>query len=154
MSVQAGDSIPQSSIPEAARLQPGRPFDVEAATRAYLATVPADLRARSDGYTEGGYWIQVWGFLLSAGILVVLLHTGLSRRFRDWAERRSRRRPVQTVLYYWLLTLAATSWPFPGPSMSASCASTPTGSPPRASAAGCGTSSWRWPSPSSWADWR
>ena len=113
MSVQAGDSIPQSSIPDAARLQPGRPFDVEAATRAYLATVPADLRARSDGYTEGGYWIQVWGFLLSAGILLVLLHTGLSRRFRDWAERRSRRRPVQTVLYYWLLTLAATVLAFP-----------------------------------------
>ncbi len=113
MRVQAGDSIPQSSIPLAARLTPGRPFDVDAATRAYLATVPADLRARSDAYTEGGYWIQVWGFLLSAGILLVLLHTGLSRRFRDWAERRSRRRPVGTVLYYWLLTLAATALAFP-----------------------------------------
>ena len=67
------------------------PLDPDAATRAYLATVPADVRARSDAYTEGGYWIQVWGFLLSAAILILLLRTGLSRRLRDWAERRSRR---------------------------------------------------------------
>ena len=74
---------------------------------------PADLRARSDAYTEGGYWIQVWSFLISAAILILLLRTGLSRRFRDWAERRSRRRPIQTFLYYVLFTLAATVLAFP-----------------------------------------
>ena len=113
MTVQAGDSAPSPAIPAAARLQPGVPFDVDAATRAYLATVPADLRARSDAYTEGGYWIQAWSFLLSAGVLIVLLHAGISRRFRDWAERRSRRRPIRTVLYYWTLTVTATLLAFP-----------------------------------------
>lgn len=113
MTTQAGDSVPTSAIPPAARLQPGKMFDADAATRAYLATVPADLRARSDAYTEGGYWIQTWSFLLSAGILVALLQTGLSRRFRDWADRRSRRRPLRTLLYYWLLTVTATVLSFP-----------------------------------------
>ena len=113
MTVQAGDSVPATSIPAAARLQPGVPFDADAATRAYLATVPADLRARSNAYTEGGYWIQAWSFLLSSAILIVLLHAGISRRFRDWVERRTRRRPIRTLLYYWALTLTATILTFP-----------------------------------------
>jgi STE24 endopeptidase len=113
VTVQAGDSVPPASIPAAARLQPGVTFDPDAATRAYLATVPADLRARSNAYTEGGYWIQAWSFLLSAGILVALLHTGISRRLRDWAERTSRRRAIRTVLYYCALTVLATVLTFP-----------------------------------------
>ena len=31
--------------------------DVEAATQAYLATVPEAARLRSDAYFEGGYWL-------------------------------------------------------------------------------------------------
>jgi len=113
VSIQAADSIPLQSIPAAARIRPGVPLDPDAATRAYLATVPADLRARSDAYTEGGYWIQVWSFLLSAAILVLLLRSGWSARFRDWAERRSRRNGVRTFVYYALFTLAATALSFP-----------------------------------------
>jgi STE24 endopeptidase len=118
VTVQAADSapagsVPTAAIPAAARLQPGISFDPDAATRAYLASVPADLRARSDAYTEGGYWIQLWSFLLSVLILLALLHTGISRRFRDWCERRSRRRPVRTVLYYWALTLTTAVLTFP-----------------------------------------
>jgi STE24 endopeptidase len=113
VSTCACDSIPQQLIPDAARIRPGVPFDPDAATRAYLATVPADLRARSDAYTEGGYWIQLWGFLLSAAILILLLRTGWSRRIRDWAERRSRRRPIRTFLYYALFTLVVTVLTFP-----------------------------------------
>jgi STE24 endopeptidase len=113
MSTWASDSIPQQLVPEAARIRPGVPFDPAAATRAYLATVPADVRARSDAYTEGGYWIQVWGVLLSAAILLLLLRTGWSRRIRDWAERRSRHRPVRTFLYYAPFTLVVTLLTFP-----------------------------------------
>lgn len=108
-----GDSIPQALVPEAARLRPGVPFDPAVATRAYLATVPADVRARSDAYTEGGYWIQLWGVLLSSAILILLLRTGWSRRFRDWTERRSRRPTVRTFLYYALFTLAVGALSFP-----------------------------------------
>ncbi len=109
----AVDSIPQQAVPEAARIRPGVPFDPVEATRAYLATVPADVRARSDAYTEGGYWIQLWGILLSAAILILFLRTGWSRRVRDWAERRSRRRPVRTFLYYVPFTLAVSLLSFP-----------------------------------------
>src|SRR5258705_2195408 len=75
MSTWASDSIPQQLVPEAARIRPGVPFDPAAATQAYLATVPADVRARSNAYTEGGYWIQVWATVLSAAILLLLLRT-------------------------------------------------------------------------------
>lgn len=113
MPIQTGDSIPQQSIPAAARLRPGVPLDPDAATRAYLATVPADLRARSDAYTEGGYWIQLWGVLLTAVIMVLLLQGGWSRRMRDWSERRAGPPMARAFLYYGLFTLAATLLAFP-----------------------------------------
>jgi hypothetical protein len=43
--------------------QPSDRFDVEAATNAYLAEIPAAARARSDAYFEGGYWLILWDFL-------------------------------------------------------------------------------------------
>ena len=113
MSPCACDSIPQQLIPDAARIRPGVPLDPDAATRAYLATVPVDLRARSDAYTEGGYWIQLWGTLLGAAILILLLRTGWSRRFRDWTERWSRWRLIRAFLYYALFTLSVTILSFP-----------------------------------------
>ncbi|MDQ6679091.1 MAG: hypothetical protein M3Z09_17545, partial [Acidobacteriota bacterium] len=48
-------------IPEAAKSGPG--FNAETATRAYLATVSGDKKARSDAYFEGGYWLILWDFL-------------------------------------------------------------------------------------------
>jgi STE24 endopeptidase len=109
----AADSILQNTIPEAARLRPGVPFDPAAATAAYLATVPPDKRARSDAYFEGGYWIQLWGFLIIVGIMLLLLNRGWSRRMRDWAERRTRRRWIQAFLYYVGFTVIVTVLTFP-----------------------------------------
>ncbi len=77
-----------------------RPFEPEAATRAYLDSVPADKRARSDAYFEGGYWLQLWDFLLVVGVNLGLLATGASRRMRDLAERWVRFRPLQTLVYF------------------------------------------------------
>jgi len=59
----------------------------EAATQAYLATIPPDKRARSDAYFEGGYWLDLWDTLWSAAVLVLLLHSGWSARLRDWGGR-------------------------------------------------------------------
>ena len=39
------------------------------ATRAWLDTVPAEKRAKSDAYFEGGYWLILWNFLLGRGDL-------------------------------------------------------------------------------------
>jgi len=75
-------------------------FDVKAAVDAYLATVPPDKKARSDAYFEGGYWLQLWDFLIGAMIAVFLLHTRLSSRMRDWAGRISSWRGIQDLVYF------------------------------------------------------
>jgi Zn-dependent protease with chaperone function len=91
----------------------GPAFDVKAATDAYLATVPPDKRARSDAYFEGGYWLQLWDFLLSAAILILLLRTRLSARIRDWAARISSWRGAQDLIYFVLFVLITTMIQFP-----------------------------------------
>ena len=49
---------------------PARPdtLDARAPTEQYLASLPAAARARSDAYFEGGGWIRLWGFLITAGV--------------------------------------------------------------------------------------
>ena len=74
-------------------------FDPQAATDQILASVPADARERSDAYFEGGYWIRVWSTLITAAVMLALLHTGLSRRLRERAERLTRRRPLHVAAY-------------------------------------------------------
>lgn len=88
-------------------------FDVKAATDAYLAKVPPDKRARSDAYFEGGYWLILWDFLLSAAILLLLLQTGASARMRDFAERLTSRKPLQTIVYFIQFLLVTTILGFP-----------------------------------------
>jgi STE24 endopeptidase len=86
-------------------------FDPEAATAAYLTQVPADVRARSDAYFEGGYWLLLWDFLAGLALAALLLGTGLSARLRDLAARATRFRALQTFLYaagYILLTTLLT----------------------------------------------
>ena len=83
-------------------------FDPEAATEAYLAKLSPAERARSDAYFEGGYWLQLWGFLYGLGVSLLLLSTRLSARLRDLAHRLSRRGPLQTI-YYWVQYLLATT---------------------------------------------
>jgi len=73
--------------------------DPGAATKAWLDSVPADKRASSDAYFEGGYWLILWNFLLSAAIMVFLLRSGISVRLRNFAERKTHFRALQTVLY-------------------------------------------------------
>ncbi len=74
-------------------------FDPTAATEAYLATMSPAARAKSDAYFEGGYWLLLWDFLAGLVVAWVFLGTGLSARMRDWAERVTRFRWLQTALY-------------------------------------------------------
>jgi STE24 endopeptidase len=92
------DSHPTLQIPAAAR--PGPNFDVKAATDAWLATIPPDKKARSDAYFEGGYWLQLWDFLILAAILLLLLEARLSARIRNWAESLTQHKNLQTLLYF------------------------------------------------------
>jgi STE24 endopeptidase len=88
--------------------QPTPNFNVEAATNAYLAQIPADARARSDAYFEGGCWMILWDFLYGAVILLLLLNLGWSAAMRNLAERVTRFKPVHTIVY-WAQYLLATS---------------------------------------------
>src|SRR4029078_4043561 len=101
-------------VPSAAQFHPGVRFNPVAATNAYLATLPPEQRMKSDAYFEGGYWITLWGFLISSGIFLILLRTGMSRRMRDRAERTTRFRPLQTFVYWVLfsIVLYALSYPW------------------------------------------
>ena len=83
-------------VPMAAMAQP---FDVERATRAYLDLLHGPARARSDAYFEGGYWLILWDTLVACFAYWIVLASGFSARLRDWAEGRSRRRWVATMLY-------------------------------------------------------
>ncbi len=83
-----------------AAAQPSAHFDPDAATEAYLATMPAAARARSDAYFEGGYWLILWDFLLASGISLLLLFFGWSAGMRRRAERVTRLRWLRDALYW------------------------------------------------------
>jgi STE24 endopeptidase len=88
-------------------------FDPKAATDAYLATVPPDKKARSDAYFEGGYWLQLWDFLLGSVILIFLLQSGLSARMRNWAVRVTSWRGVHDLVYFILFLVITSVLQFP-----------------------------------------
>jgi STE24 endopeptidase len=97
------DFPPGLQIPDAARPGPG--FNADKATEAYLNLLTPAQRAQSDAYFEGGYWLQLWGFLFGVAVGALLLISGLSVRMRDFAQRTFRRPWMSTALYglAWLL---------------------------------------------------
>lgn len=85
-------------IPAAAQASPQ--FNVDAATEAYMAMMPPAAKARSDAYFEGGYWLILWDFLYSSALSLLLLSTRWSARMRDAAERITRFKGLQAMLYW------------------------------------------------------
>jgi len=98
-------------VPVAA--QPSDHFDAVAATNAYLAQIPEEARSRSDAYFEGGYWLILWDFLCGAIINFLFLQFRWSARMRDVAERVTRFRPLQTLVYWVQFLLVSTVLGFP-----------------------------------------
>jgi STE24 endopeptidase len=88
-------------------------LNIEKETRAYVDRIPRDKKAQSDAYFEGGYWLQLWGFVCGAAIAALLVQGGLSARMRDLAQRISRFKPLQTGIYavQYLLVTAILSFP-------------------------------------------
>src|ERR1035441_4152470 len=110
----------QSNTPSAATTavpasQPsaGPAFDVRAAVDTYLAKMPPAQRTRSDAYFEGGYWLQLWDFLITVFVMCLLLRFGWSARMRNLAERITRFRPLQTALYWVQFIVVTTLLTFP-----------------------------------------
>jgi STE24 endopeptidase len=77
----------------------GLPRDAAAATQAYLDRLPPKVVARSNAYFEGGYWLQLWNFLLALVVSVILLGGRRSARVRDWAQRVGRRAFLRDAIY-------------------------------------------------------
>jgi STE24 endopeptidase len=104
-----------NSAPAAALAAPvAGHFDADAATAEWLAQIPADARAKSDAYFEGGYWLLLWDFVVALLLAWLFLGTRLSARMRDLAERLTRFRWLQTsfyaVQYIVLSTLITLPW--------------------------------------------
>ena len=93
--VAAAAASAGAAVPQAATAH----FDPRAATEAYLATMSPAARAKSDAYFEGGYWLILWDLVAGLVVAWVFLGTGLSARMRDWTERGTRFRWLQTALY-------------------------------------------------------
>src|SRR6266545_2745374 len=85
-----------------------RGFDPVDATRAYLARMTPEKKARSDAYFEGGYWLQLWEFLYAVVVAWLLLWLGWSAWMRNFAERAVRQRALQTFIY-WALYATVTA---------------------------------------------
>ena len=97
-------AMPATAMPSVVQVpleaQPSDHFDAVAATNAYLAQIPAEARARSDAYFEGGYWLTLWDFLYGAVVALLLLQLRWSAGMRNVAETITRFKPVQTFIYW------------------------------------------------------
>ena len=91
----------------------GANIDPAAATRAYLATIPPEAKARSDAYFEGSYWLLLWNALLGVGLSLLVLFTGWSAAWRDWASRVGRWRFFRYALYAAVYTVVIDVLGFP-----------------------------------------
>lgn len=117
----AEDAAPATEQPLAAKVQlevpagarAGADFDVERATQAWIDTLPADKRARSDAYYEGGYWLQLFSFLYGLAIAWVFLFGRLSARMRDFAARLTGNATAQSAIYGALYIVAGSVLGFP-----------------------------------------
>ncbi len=88
-------------------------FDPQAATNAYLKTIPAAARLKSDAYFEGGYWLILWNALYGITVALILLFTGLSARLRDIGFRIGRKRWLAVAIYGALFSLVMALFTLP-----------------------------------------
>ncbi len=108
----------KSAAPAATSPVPSAPrFDPVAATDAYVARLTPEQIAKSNAYFEGGYWLQLWSFLVSSAISLILLTTRLSAGMRNVAERiigfRFAQAPLRTLIYGFQYFLFTTVLSFP-----------------------------------------
>ena len=98
-------------VPEAAKASSH--FDANTATDAWLATMTASERANSNAYFEGTYWLILWDFLYTVGVIILLLETKFSAGLRDWTERLVRPKFLQRWLYWVGFVIASFVLSFP-----------------------------------------
>ncbi len=82
------------------------PRSADAATQAYMDRLTPAVVTRANAYFEGGYWLQLWNFLLGLAISVALLSGRRSARMRDWAQRVGRKGFLRDAIYGGLFSIA------------------------------------------------
>jgi len=87
-------------------------FDPAAATAAYLAQMPPEVHTKATAYTQGGHWLLLWGFFVSALAAVIIIRLGILRRIQLRLEATGPRPVLLAVvvtatylLLSWALTL-------------------------------------------------
>lgn len=88
-------------------------FDAATATDAYIATMDAAARARSDAYFEGGYWLIPVNLIASLAMAGLLLQTGFSKGLRDRVQGLVRSKSLTVALYAAIYTIVTTLILFP-----------------------------------------
>lgn len=87
-------------------------FNPEEATAQYLQTLSAEKKESSDSYFEGGYWLDLFGFVIELIITWIFLSLGLSRWIKNRAEK-FRNLHIQNFIYLILYFLFAYILVFP-----------------------------------------
>ncbi len=108
---QAPSHVPAQA--EAGTNSAAKLFNVHTAVEAYLAKMPPAQRVRSNAYFEGGYWLFLWDFVVLVLAMWILLRFRLSVRMRNWAERVTRFRWLQAILYWVQFMVVASGLTFP-----------------------------------------
>jgi STE24 endopeptidase len=117
-SIQSGtssDTAGKFSRPgsDSSALQQPTPVDPAAATQAWLDSLPQDKREKSDAYSEGGYWLILWNYLVVAGISMLLLSLRISAQLRDFSEQLTRYKTLRVASYSVLYLLIVYVLSFP-----------------------------------------
>ena len=66
-------------------------------------SLPPDKLQRAIEYAHAGYWLHFASEIYAIVILAAIVASGLSAKFRDWAEAASKRRFVQALVFIPLL---------------------------------------------------
>ena len=106
-------SKPGASPATSTTASPAKHFDADEATREWLNTMSPEARAKSDAYFEGGYWLILWDFVVTLIVAWLFLGTRLSAKLRDLAERITRLRWLQSVIYAAQYILLSTLFTLP-----------------------------------------
>lgn len=83
-------------------------FNPVAATEAYIARLPAEARANSDAYFEGGYWLLLVNLVVTLAICWLLMRSGIAGRLRTAVEARIKGPFKRSYLY--ILVITALLW--------------------------------------------
>lgn len=83
-------------------------FDPAAATAAYLARMTPEEHATAIAYTQGGHWLNLWGWVVALVVAWLIIRSGVLTGVRDRLERR-KPRPVLVSFVVGVIYLAL-SW--------------------------------------------